>query len=170
VHLTRRSLVLVVDADNAHIFSRLQVRVVEGLCVCVGGGCLEAVVVQMQHRTRQQRQTAFQPQPLTSPTHPPPPPPHLHHHHQGQEVSRTAFCLMSPSARPPELGDTTKTGSLFTLFLTAPLMAFCVAAGNTDPSVQQLVDLQVGWGGAWGSGVAQGSEEILFAPGLICTL
>jgi hypothetical protein len=51
---------------------------------------------------------------------------------------------MSPSARPPELGDVTKTGGLLTLFLSGPLSAFCLAAGNTDPSVQQLVDLQVG--------------------------
>ena len=30
---------------------------------------------------------------------------------QGQEISRAAFCLMSPSARPAELGDVTKTGA-----------------------------------------------------------
>jgi hypothetical protein len=66
---------------------------------------------------------------------------------QGQEVSRTTFCLMSPAVRPPELGDTSKTGSLLTLFLSAPLMAFCLVAGNTEPSVQQLVDLQVRFGG-----------------------
>ena len=61
-------------------------------------------------------------------------------------MSRATFCLMSPAARPHELGDPTKTGSLLTLFLSAPLSAFCLVAGNTDPSVQQLVDLQVGGG------------------------
>ncbi|KAI8464968.1 MAG: protein SCAI [Monoraphidium minutum] len=84
VHLTRRSLFLVVDADNAAAFLRLQ----------------------------------------------------------GQEVSRAAFCLMSPSVRPPELGDASKSGSLLTHFLCSPLSAFCLAAGNTEPSLQQLVDLQ----------------------------
>ncbi|KAI8476092.1 MAG: protein SCAI [Monoraphidium minutum] len=95
-HLTRRSLFLVVDADNAHTFARLQ----------------------------------------------------------GQEVSRASFCLMSPSARPAELGDASKTGGLLTLFLSGPLMAFCIAAGNTDPSVQQLVDLQATMNavmGEWGA-------------------
>jgi hypothetical protein len=51
---------------------------------------------------------------------------------------------MSPTQRPYELGEGGKTGNLLTMFLTGPLMAFCLASGNTDPSIQQLVDLQVG--------------------------
>lgn len=50
---------------------------------------------------------------------------------------------MSPTQRPYELGEGSKTGNLLTMFLTGPLMAFCLASGNTDPSIQQLVDLQV---------------------------
>jgi hypothetical protein len=82
------------------------------------------------------------------------PPRHLHPNPQGQELSRAAFCFMSPAVRPPELGDPCKTGALLTLFLTGPLMAFCQVAGNTDPSVQQLVDLQATMGsvfGEWGA-------------------
>lgn len=62
---------------------------------------------------------------------------------QGCEIGQQAFCLMSPTQRPYELGDGSKTGNLLTMFLTGPLMAFCLASGNTDPSIQQLVDLQV---------------------------
>lgn len=61
---------------------------------------------------------------------------------QGQEVGRQCFCLMSPTQRPPELGEASKTGNLLTLFLTGPLMGVCLLAGNTDPSTQQLVDTQ----------------------------
>jgi ABC-type Fe3+ transport system permease subunit len=66
---------------------------------------------------------------------------------QGCEIGQQAFALMSPTQRPYELGDGGKTGNLLTMFLTGPLMAFCLASGNTDPSIQQLVDLQVGSGG-----------------------
>lgn len=62
---------------------------------------------------------------------------------QGCEIGQQAFCLMSPTQRPYELGEGSKTGNLLTMFLTGPLMAFCLASGNTDPSIQQLVDLQV---------------------------
>lgn len=62
---------------------------------------------------------------------------------QGCEIGQQAFCLMSPTQRPLELGEAGKSGNLLTMFLTGPLMAFCLAAGNTDPSIQQLVDLQV---------------------------
>ncbi|WIA13478.1 hypothetical protein OEZ85_007056 [Tetradesmus obliquus] len=84
LHLTRRSLFLVVDSDNSSSFMRLQ-------------GC---------------------------------------------EIGQQAFCLMSPTQRPYELGEASKAGNLLTMFLTGPLMGFCLAAGNTDPSIQQLVDLQ----------------------------
>ena len=94
--LTRRSLFLVVDADNAAAFARLQ----------------------------------------------------------GQEISRATFCLMSPAARPFELGDPLKTGSLLTLFLSGPLMGFCLAAGATDPSTQQLVDLQAAMNAVMGEWAA----------------
>ena len=63
---------------------------------------------------------------------------------QGCEIGQQSFCLMSPTQRPYELGEGGKTGNLLTMFLTGPLMAFCLASGNTDPSIQQLVDLQVG--------------------------
>lgn len=85
VHLTRRTLFLVVDSDNSLAFTRLQ----------------------------------------------------------GQEVGRQCFCLMSPTQRSYELGEANKTGNLMTMFLAGPLMAFCLLTGNTDPSTQQLVDLQV---------------------------
>lgn len=49
---------------------------------------------------------------------------------------------MSPAQRPLELGEAAKAGNLLTMFLTGPLMGFCLAAANTDPSIQQLVDLQ----------------------------
>lgn len=62
---------------------------------------------------------------------------------QGNEIGQQAFCLMSPTQRSLELGESSKTGNLFTMFLTAPLMGFCLTSGNTDPSIQQLVDLQV---------------------------
>ncbi len=62
---------------------------------------------------------------------------------QGCEIGQQSFCLMSPTQRPYELGEGSKTGNLLTMFLTGPLMAFCLASGNTDPSIQQLVDLQV---------------------------
>jgi hypothetical protein len=65
---------------------------------------------------------------------------------QGCEIGQQAFCLMSPTQRPYELGEASKAGNLLTMFLTGPLMGFCLAAGNTDPSIQQLVDLQVGQG------------------------
>jgi hypothetical protein len=65
---------------------------------------------------------------------------------QGCEIGQQAFCLMSPTQRPYELGEGSKTGNLLTMFLTGPLMAFCLASGNTDPSIQQLVDLQVSRG------------------------
>jgi hypothetical protein len=64
-------------------------------------------------------------------------------HLQGCEIGQQAFCLMSPTQRPYELGEASKAGNLLTMFLTGPLMGFCLAAGNTDPSIQQLVDLQV---------------------------
>lgn len=51
--------------------------------------------------------------------------------------------MMSPTQRSYELGEASKAGSLLTMFLTGPLMGFCLTAGNTDPSIQQLVDLQV---------------------------
>lgn len=84
VHLTRRSLFLIIDSDNSTAFNKLH-------------GC---------------------------------------------EIGQQAFALMSPTQRPYELGDGGKTGNLLTMFLTGPLMAFCLASGNTDPSIQQLVDLQ----------------------------
>eukprot|EP00983_Pelagomonas_calceolata_P066268 1148945-Pelagomonas_calceolata.AAC.1 len=34
--------------------------------------------------------------------------------------------------------------SLFTMFLSAPVMAFCLSMGVTGPSTQQLKGLQVG--------------------------
>ena len=85
VHLTRRSLFLVVDSENSNVFMRLQ----------------------------------------------------------GAELGRQAFCLMSPQQRPFELGEASKTGNLMTMFLTGPLMGFCLVAGNVEPSIQQLVDMQV---------------------------
>jgi hypothetical protein len=84
VHLTRRTLLLVVEADNAAAFARLQ----------------------------------------------------------GMELGRQAFGLLSPPVRPAELGDAGRTGALMTMFLTGPLMAACVVAGNAEPSTQQLVDAQ----------------------------
>lgn len=84
VHLTRRSLFLVIDSDNSNSFMRLH----------------------------------------------------------GAEIGQTCFCLMSPTQRPYELGEAAKAGNLLTMFLTGPLMGFCLASGNTDPSTQQLVDLQ----------------------------
>jgi hypothetical protein len=62
---------------------------------------------------------------------------------QGCEIGQQAFCLMSPTLRLFEMGDSSKSGNLLTMFLTGPLMAFCLTSGNTDPSTQQLVDLQV---------------------------
>lgn len=50
---------------------------------------------------------------------------------------------MSPTQRPYELGESGKLGNLLTMFLSGPLMGFCLTSGNTDPSIQQLVDLQV---------------------------
>jgi hypothetical protein len=84
VHLTRRTLLLVVEADSASAFMRLQ----------------------------------------------------------GMELGRQSFGLLSPPVRPAELGDAGRTGALMTMFLTGPLMAACVVAGNADPSTQQLVDAQ----------------------------
>lgn len=84
VHLTRRTLLLVVEADNAAAFARLQ----------------------------------------------------------GMELGRQSFGLLSPPVRPAELGDAGRTGALMTMFLTGPLMAACVVAGNAEPSTQQLVDAQ----------------------------
>jgi len=84
VHLTRRSLFLVVDSENSNVFMRLH----------------------------------------------------------GAELGRQAFCLMSPQQRPFELGEASKTGNLMTMFLTGPLMGFCLVAGNVEPSIQQLVDMQ----------------------------
>lgn len=70
--------------------------------------------------------------------------------------------------RPAELGDVSKSGSLMTMFLSGPLMAFCVAAGNTDPSVQQLVDLQVGGSavvaGGSGKGGGGGTGGVWIGP------
>lgn len=85
---------------------------------------------------------------------------------QGCEIGQQAFALMSPTQRPYELGDGGKTGNLLTMFLTGPLMAFCLAAGNTDPSIQQLVDLQVGTGwmdpaAGWWLPVRAGVEYLL---------
>jgi hypothetical protein len=108
VHLTRRSLFLVIDADCSPAFMRLH----------------------------------------------------------GQELGRQAFALLSPTQRPMELGEASKTGNLLTMFLTGPLMAFCLAAGCPDPDTQQLVDLQVsgdqgrlgckgGWEGGGGGGGAK---------------
>lgn len=51
--------------------------------------------------------------------------------------------LVSLCPHPHSHLQTALAGSLLTLFLSGPLMAFCLAAGNTEPSVQQLVDLQV---------------------------
>jgi len=105
VHLTRRTLVLVVEADSAAAFLRLQ----------------------------------------------------------GTELGRQAFGLLSPPVRPAELGDAGRTGALMTMFLTGPLMAACVVAGNADPSTQQLVDAQSATHGALGSWAALAARA--FAPG-----
>jgi hypothetical protein len=50
--------------------------------------------------------------------------------------------MMAPAVRPPELGSASKTGGLLTHFLSLPLSAVCVVAGNTAPSGQQLAELQ----------------------------
>jgi len=68
---------------------------------------------------------------------------------------------MSPTQRPYELGDSSKTGNLLTMFLTGPLMAFCLTSGNTDPSIQQLVDLQVCACGGGG----EGEEGVVWCGG-----
>jgi len=39
------------------------------------------------------------------------------------------MCLMAPPSLPEELKDATKTGNLFTYFLTEPLAAFCCTTG-----------------------------------------
>ncbi|GBF98670.1 hypothetical protein Rsub_11664 [Raphidocelis subcapitata] len=61
---------------------------------------------------------------------------------EGHEVSRPLFCMMAPAVRPPELGSAAKTGGLLTHFLSLPLSAVCVVAGNTNPTGQQLAELQ----------------------------
>ncbi|GBF98142.1 hypothetical protein Rsub_10554 [Raphidocelis subcapitata] len=72
----------------------------------------------------------------------------------GRELSRTAFCLMSPAARPRELGEASTSGALLTMFLSAPLSGFCAAAGAADPTPAQLSELQAALGavmGEWGA-------------------
>jgi len=61
---------------------------------------------------------------------------------QGKEHGYPVVALLSPSHRPSAFGDYRKTGSLFTMFLSAPVMAFCLSMGVTGPSTQQLKGLQ----------------------------
>lgn len=61
----------------------------------------------------------------------------------GRELSYPALVLMSPLHRPSAFLDYSRTGSLFTMFLSVPVMAFCVVLSELDPTPQELVALQV---------------------------
>lgn len=69
------------------------------------------------------------------------------------------LCLMSQHSTPGALGhDPHKTGSLFAMALSCPVMAMCVLCGVLDPPPQQLREAQVGrcaalrCGVGWGGG------------------
>jgi hypothetical protein len=51
--------------------------------------------------------------------------------------------LLSPAHRPSAFGEACVTGSLLTLFLTAPLSGMCLIIGEKDVSCHQLMMLQV---------------------------
>ena len=63
----------------------------------------------------------------------------------GKELGCPLLCLAAPERRPPLLLDYTRTGSLFAMFLSCPLMALCLLCGEVDPTPVQLRSLQV-WG------------------------
>ncbi|KAF5840939.1 hypothetical protein DUNSADRAFT_15141 [Dunaliella salina] len=83
---------------------------------------------------------------------------------QGKEHGYPVVALLSPSHRPSAFGDYTKTGSLFTMFLSAPVMAFCLSMGVKGPSTQQLKGLQDAVEGALHE-VALALQQVLQSSG-----
>ncbi len=63
----------------------------------------------------------------------------------GVELEHLLLALLSPRHRPSAFGDPTRTGQLFTLFLTLPVSAMCLIMGEVhDPPPHTLRAMQVG--------------------------